>query len=292
VWLLVGGDSEIGAATHRTLASAGRPVASTTRRPQRAAADRPFLDLAQPLGDWQPPAGVRSACVFAAVARLAACADDPAGSAYVNVEQTLAVIDRLLARDIHVVFLSTNQVFAGDAPHVPAEAPASPVSAYGRQKARTEAALKERMASGAPVAILRLAKVVSPGMPLIDGWINALAAGKAVRAFHDMTMAPTPTGQVIAAITALMADRRAGIYQLTGPRDVAYSEVGRFLAERLAADPRLVTESSARDAGLPDGANPPHTTLDSSRLAELYGIDAPDAWAVIEAVDPRLRPRR
>ena len=28
----------------------------------------------------------------------------------------------------------------------------------------------------------------------------------------------------------------------------------------------------------------------SSRLAELYGIDAPDAWAVIEAVDPRLRP--
>lgn len=290
MWLLVGGDSEIGAAARRSLTAAARPVAATTRRPERVAADRPLLDLAQPLGDWQPPPGTRAACVFAAVARLAACAGDPQGSAHINVTQTLAVIDRLLARDIHVVFLSTNQVFDGQAPHVAAEAATSAVSEYGRQKARTEVALKAHMARGAPLAILRLAKVVSPGMALIDGWIGALAAGTPIRAFHDMTMAPTPTGLVVAAIEALMADRRAGIYQLTGPRDVAYSEVGRFLAERLGADARLVTESSALQAGLPAGATPPHTTLDSSRLRELYGLEAPDAWPVIEALDARLRP--
>ena len=62
-----------------------------------------------------------------------------------------------------------------------------PVSEYGRQKARTEAALRQHMDRGAPVAILRLAKVVSPDMPLIDGWIEALAAGKPIRAFRDMT---------------------------------------------------------------------------------------------------------
>ena len=231
MWLLVGGDSEIGAATCRALTAAGRPVVATTRRPERATADRPLLDLAQPLGDWQPPAGTRSACVFAAIARLAACADDPAGSAHINVTQTLAVIERLLARGIHVVFLSTNQVFDGKAANVApeAEAPTCPVSEYGRQKARTEAALREHMGRGAPVAILRLAKVASPGMALIKGWVDALTSGKPIRAFHDMTMAPTPTGLVTAAIEALMADRAHGIYQLTGPRDVAYSEVGRFL---------------------------------------------------------------
>jgi dTDP-4-dehydrorhamnose reductase len=292
VWLLIGGDTEIGAATCRALTAAGRPVAATTRRPERVTADRPLLDLARPLDDWQPPAGTRSACVFAAIARLAACAGDPAGSAHINVTQTLAVIERLLVRDIHVVFLSTNQVFDGKTPNVAPEARTCPMSEYGRQKARTEAVMGEYMARGAPVAILRLAKVASPGMALIKEWVDALTSGKPIHAFHDMTMAPTPTGLVMAAIEALMADRAQGIYQLTGPRDVIYSEIGRFLAGRLGADPRLVTESSARDAGLPEGANPPHTTLDSSRLRHRYGLEVPDAWDVIKTLDERLRVAR
>ena len=290
MWLLVGGDSEIGAAARTNFEAAGHAVVATTRRPDRAATGRPLLELSQPLGDWQPPAGTRSACVFAAVARLAACAGDPQGSAHINVTQTLGVIERLLARDILVVFLSTNQVFDGRTPNVAPDAPASPVSEYGRQKARTEAALKERMADGAPLAILRLGKVVSPGMALIDGWIGQLAAGKSIRCFRDMMMAPTPTALVVQAIEALMAERRAGIYQLTGPRDVAYSEVGRFLARQIGADSGLVTEGSAAEAGVPEGATPPNTTLDSRRLSALYGLEAPDAWDVIEAVNTRLRP--
>src|SRR5947209_20444494 len=109
--LLIGGDSEIGAATARALDRQKIAGAATTRRHGEASPQRPFLDLAAPLGDWQPPPGTSSACVFVAVARLAACAADPAGSAHVNVTQTLALVDRLLARDSHVLFLSTNQVF-------------------------------------------------------------------------------------------------------------------------------------------------------------------------------------
>src|SRR5438128_259674 len=117
MWLLVGGDSEIGAATFRALGVQKLPVATTTRRPERAALDRLILDLASPLEDWQPPAGTCAACIFAAVARLTDCSADPPGSANVNVTQTLALIDRLLARGIYVLFLSTNQVFDGNIPH-------------------------------------------------------------------------------------------------------------------------------------------------------------------------------
>ncbi len=287
--LLIGGDGEIGAAAFRALKAAGSPVAATTRRPDRAGPEQPLLDLAAPLADWQPPAGTRSACVLAAVARLADCAADPVRSAHINVTQTVALIERLIARDIHVVFLSSNQVFDGSRAHVAAEAPACPVSTYGRQKAAAEARLKELMAAGAPLAILRLAKVVSPGMALIAGWIEALLAAKPIRAFADMTMAPVPIDLVVAAIAALMADRRAGIFQLTGPRDVAYAEVGRFLARRLGAGAGLVAEGSAAEAGLPAGACPAHTTLDSSALGGLYGLEVPDAWDVIAGVDARLR---
>jgi dTDP-4-dehydrorhamnose reductase len=280
--LLVGGDSEIGTATCQYLKAHGSPVRATTRRRDRVSEERPFVDLATELGDWEPPPGTHSACILIAIARLAACAADPVGSAHINVTQTLALIDRLIARNIHVLFLSTNQVFDGLTPHVRADAPTCPVSEYGRQKARVEAALQRHRNQGASVAILRLGKVVSPVVPLICGWIESLAAGKPIQAFHDMPMAPTPIDLVIHAIAALMGERLSGIYQLTGPRDATYAEIGRFLAGCIGADPKLVTELSARDAGLPEGATPRHTTLDSSALRDRYGLQVPDIWPIIE----------
>jgi dTDP-4-dehydrorhamnose reductase len=284
MFLIVGGDSEIGAATYRAMTARGHAVVATTRRRDRVAPGRPFLDLAEPLGDWAPPPGTRAACVCAAVARLAACADDPQGSAQINVVQTLTLADRLLANDIAVLFLSTNQVFDGCTPHVPPDAPHAPASEYGRQKARTETALREHMANGAPAAILRLAKVVSDRMPLIDGWVRDLAAGKPIRAFNDMPLAPTPTDLVCTAIAALLQDRARGIFQLTGPRDVSYADVGRFLAGYLDVAPQLVNETSAYSAGLPEGATPKYTTLDSSLLRVHYGLEVPDVWDVVQRI--------
>jgi dTDP-4-dehydrorhamnose reductase len=282
VWLLVGGDSEVGAATRKWLQEAGREVAATTRRPERASAETPFLDLAVPLDRWQPPAGTRAVCIFAAVARLAACESDPAGSAHINVAQTLTLVERLVAAGIYVLHLSTNQVFDGTRPRMLPDAPTCPVSEYGRQKARAEAGILERMRRGAPVAILRLAKVLSPDTPLLRDWVAALATGAPIRPFHDMTMAPTPIEIVARAVAALMDERAPGIFQLTGPRDVSYAEVGYHLAERLRADPQLVTPVSAATMALAFGAAPPHTTLDSTHLAERYGLVAPDPFAAVE----------
>jgi nucleoside-diphosphate-sugar epimerase len=282
--ILIGGDSEIGAATARTMGERNIAGVTTTRRRDLAGAERPFLDLKAPLGDWRPPEGIRSACICVAVARLAGCAADPAGSAYINVTQTLTLIDHLLARDIHVLFLSTNQVFDGNQADVPADAPHSPISEYGRQKAQVEAALIGHRARGAPVAILRLAKVVSPHMMLIRDWIGALRQGKPIRAFHDMTMAPVPAALASDVILALMQNRAEGIFQLTGPRDVSYADTGRYLAARLGAPPLLVGETSALDNGQPVGSTPRHTTLDPSAIHEYLALKCPDAWPVIDTV--------
>jgi dTDP-4-dehydrorhamnose reductase len=289
MFLIVGGDSEIGVATFRAMRAQGQAVAATTRRRDRVATDRPFLDIAASLDDWDPPPGTQAVCLCAAVARLAACAGDPAGSAHINVTQTVALTEKLLARGIAVLFLSTNQVFDGRTPHERAAAPHSPVSEYGRQKARAEAALIRQMESGAPVAILRLAKVMSDTMPLIGGWIKDLTAAKPIRVFNDLALAPTPTDLVCAAVAALLRDRARGIFQLTGPRDVTYADIGRFLAAHFDVEPKLVTQTSAREAGLPEGATPLNTTLDSSLLRVHYGLEVPDVWDVVERVATNAR---
>ena len=279
--LIVGGDSEIGAAAYRAMQAQGIAAAATTRRSDLVSAGRPFLDLAADFDLFEPPLQTTAVCICAAIARIAACAGDPQGTAFINVDRTLALADKFLIRGIYVLFLSTNQVFDGQTPNVAPDAPYSAVSEYGRQKARTEAALRERMARGAPAGILRLAKVVSTRMTLLDGWIASLSAGKPIDAFCDMTLAPTPTELVSTAIIALLRDRLPGIFQFTGPRDVSYAEVGRFLAAYCKADLLLVKETSARSAGLPEGSTPPNTTLDSSALKERYGLVAPDVWQVL-----------
>lgn len=286
MFLIVGGDSEIGAATYRMMREQDCPVAATTRRRERVGAGRPFLDLAAPLDGWAAPSGTKAVCICAAIARMAACAADPAGTTQINVDRTLTLIDHLLARGIHVLFLSTNQVFDGRMPHVPADAPYSPISEYGRQKASTERVLRQRMACGAPAAILRLAKVVSPHMPLFDSWGSDLSAGKPISAFSDMMLAPTPTDLVCTAIGVLLEGRASGIFQLTGPRDVSYAEVAHFVATRLGAATSLIKETSASSAGLPEGATPQNTTLDSRLIRDRYGLEVPDVWQVIEKIIP------
>jgi len=79
----------------------------------------------------------------------------------------------------------------------------------------------------------------------------------------------------------MMQDCSPFIAQLSGPRDITYAEAGRFLASRIGADPRLVEPVSACDAGMPRGATPRHTTLDSSAIASKYGSTVPDAFEVI-----------
>ena len=71
-----------------------------------------------------------------------------------------------------------------------------------------------------------------------------LAKGQPIRAFSDMTMAPAETEMVAAAIAALMKDAARGIFQLTGPRDMSYFEIGRYIADKLGANRALVKESN------------------------------------------------
>jgi dTDP-4-dehydrorhamnose reductase len=283
-FLLIGGDSEIAAATSVHLRSSGIEAVATTRKPGRLGEGRIFLDLAQPLDGWSPPDGIRAACIFAAVARLADCHNDPRGSSLINVTRAIELAECLTAGRIYVLFLSTNQVFDGSRPMVRADEPRRPISEYGRQKARTEMRLEEMAEQGARVGVLRLSKIVSPGMPLLRRWEAELSAGRAVEAFGDMALAPVPVATVAATIATLMRARAPGVWQLTGPRDVSYAETADYIAKRVGADSGLVRPVSATSAGMPEGSTPRHTTLDSSALRERFGIAAADAWTTIAEV--------
>jgi dTDP-4-dehydrorhamnose reductase len=276
--LVVGADSAIGAALLRRLQADGRPVVGTSRRPNR---DRTcqYLDLAEVPEVWAGP-DVSVVYLCAALARLEDCRRDPLGSAHVNVTGTVRLAEQLTARGAFVVFLSTNHVFDGTRPHRKIDEPTSPCNEYGRQKAEAE----RRLLQLPGVAVVRLTKVLGEANPLFAGWLAGLAQGRRIQPFCDMVMAPVPLETVTAVLQRLGERRRAGVWHLSGERDVSYAEAARWGARVIGADAGLIEPVTTRLA-LPSAEEPArHTTLDIDLLPELLGVAVPDvATSVCDA---------
>lgn len=277
--LVVGGDSMIGAALAQALRRDGCPVLATTRRTDGESADGPFLDLSDP--DPRPPvvdaamATGSVAYLCAAVARLQDCRRDPAGAAAVNVRGMVTVARRLLEQGVALLYLSTNQVLDGRTPWPSADAPRAPATVYGCQKAEAEAAILELSGNGPPVAALRLTKVVHPGMPLFDGWIASLKAGKPITPFADMAVAPVHVRTVVTAARAIGEGGGNGIFQLSASADVTYADLARHIARRIGCDEGLVRPVSWMSMGPSFEPPAPCTALDCSRLMDVFGVAAP-----------------
>ena len=124
-------------------------------------------------------------------------------------------------------------------------------------------------------------------MPLIRGWIDALTRqSRSALSRHD---AGAGTDRLVStAIAALLQDRPAAYFSSPGlamsatPTSAAISPPGLRPTQNSSRKP-------ARWAGLPDGATPLHTTLDSSLLRAHYGLEVPDVWDVVERVATNTR---
>lgn len=286
VWI-VGGDSRIGRALAGRLARSGVPTVATTRRaepghsgPDGAGSDRVRLDLDGDVSGFVPPDGVAAVVLCAAVTAQARCREDWERSWRVNVENTLRVAGAFRRRGALVVFPSSNLVFDGSRPFRRPGERASPVCAYGRLKAEAEAALLAR--GGA--AVVRLTKVVPPDFPLFARWAADLRAGRPIRPFADMAVAPVTPDAVVAALLAVCVTRAEGIHHISGDADVTYGDAARRLAARLGAPAELVQSASWREAGLDAGEVPDYATLDMAETAVRLGCDPVPLEAVLDGL--------
>lgn len=283
--LIVGGDGKVGRALLAHLAQAGQPVVSTSRRPAPGAGVLP-LDLAGDVSQWSIPEGLSGAVICAAVPLIDACETDPVGTSRINVTGTLALVRRLIERNVFTVFLSTNQVFDGEMPQTPAATPQSPRSEYGRQKTRVE---QELSTLGEQVAVVRFAKILEPAAPLLVRWRDALREGRTIEPFVDMNMAPVPLATAVSTLRLIVDRRAGGIWQVSGDRDVNYAEAAGMLAGMLAADRSLIRPIGAKESGRVTAHLPAHTTLCVDRLRQEFGIEPPPTvWTIGHALSEIL----
>lgn len=277
--LIVGIDSVIGRALGSALDARGYDVIGTTRR-TGGDTSALFLDLAQDITNWQPPAGV-SVAVLVAAADQQGCIRDPAGSRRVNVDNTLQLSRRLIAVGARIVFPSTNLVFACDRPSQAAGSEYRPLNEYAAQKIEVEQRLLE---SGGAVSICRLAKLLTAELPLMAAWLRDLAARQPIMAFSDLNIAPVSLGYTAEFLARVIARKETGVLQISGAEELTYCDFARGLARsmRLPAELILCRDSHAVGVSLP--AAPRHPSLDASRTKEALGLAPQPVQQVLDEI--------
>lgn len=270
--LVVGMNGTIGSALYHRLQGLHASVVGTTQRTGMPAHDSVrYLNLSDP-STFDLVGQYDVAYFCAGICRMAACESDPIGTAQINIDASLALAKYLAAQGTFIIYLSTNQVFSGEDAFVKADAKASPLNEYGRQKARIEALLREHIEQ---LAIVRLAKVVEPGFKLITDWISALNQNQPVRAFQDMILAPVTLRQVIDILIKIGNKMKSGTYQISGSEDISYYQLALILANWLKRPPELIQPVIASEAGIQKTFLPRFTTMDCSSIIADFNESPP-----------------
>jgi hypothetical protein len=169
-------------------------------------------------------------------------------------------------------------VFDGSHRFVHAHAPLTPQTEYGRHKAVVEQQVLEFGGRG---AVIRLSKVLEPGFPLFQQWIESLRNGNIIHPFSDHRFAPVPIRFVAAVLERLLESRCSGVLQVSAREEITYAQAAHFIAARIGAPQELVQPISSREIR-PDLILPRHTTLDIQRLTDELGLEPPGVWSTIE----------
>ena len=248
--IVAGATGAIGRALTARLRDEGRHVIGISRTADGR--DDVRLDLTVPSSSWPawPAADVTYICIGAG--GLEACERDPAGTRRVHVEAVAAVARHAAAAGSRVVFLSSSHVFDGTWPVARTMDPRRPQTAYGRQKAEAELAVRAQPGA----AVLRCSKILGPGDPRLAAWRAELLAGRPVAAFDDLNAAPLWIGDAVTALIGIGDAREAGTFQLSGRDAVSYFSIALALATHLGVDASLVRRASAEAAGVPPSFRP------------------------------------
>jgi dTDP-4-dehydrorhamnose reductase len=163
----------------------------------------------------------------------------------------------------HVVHVSTDYVFGGDATEPYREdAPTGPIGAYGRSKLAGELAVEN--AAPASHAIVRTAWVFGPhGKNFVDTMLRLGGERDEVTVVDDQLGCPTYTGHLAAALVAIAAARTHGVLHVAGGGACTWWDLAVATFER-AGLAVTVHRGSSADLGRP-APRPAYSVLRSTR---------------------------
>src|SRR5579883_780225 len=122
------------------------------------------------------------------------------------------------------------------------------------------------------LSVVRLTKILAPGVSPLPAWFAAWARGEVVTPFSDLTFAPMSARFVGEALATIGEKRVSGNLHLSGAENVTYVDLAEAFARKLAIDARLIAPTTAVERGINILFKPRYSGLGMSRTTRLTGI--------------------
>ncbi len=272
-FLVTGANGLVGSRLCSLLAASGHGAAGLGLGPKRVAYDLEYYpcDITEPTRLEEVYRSIEPEVVIhsAAMTELDACERDPQAAHAVNVQATEAIANLAQQTGAHLVYVSTDYVFDGEAgPYSEEDAP-NPRGVYAESKYKAEQAVQTLCSSW---TIARPAIVYGwppAGHANFGSWVlSKLLKGETVPLFEDQFVSPSFVGNVAAMLVELGERCLPGIWHTSGSQVVDRVSFGQALCETMGFDAGLLRPVKLAEMNLAS-PRPRHSGLETSKAAQI-----------------------
>lgn len=200
-----------------------------------------------------------------------------------NIAGTYHVAREAAAWDARLVHVSTDVVFDGEQGSYVEEDPPSPITPYGRSKARAE----EMVEQAGPEAVIVRTSLIYGWRPEVDRhtrWmLDKLAGDEVVRLFTDELRCPIWVESLAAALVELAEMDLTGRLHVAGAQALDRYAFGQRVLRFHGVDPAPLVPALSRESGL---SRPLDCTLDISHAQALLSTPLPGVDEVLGRHSP------
>lgn len=205
----------------------------------------------------------------AAMTNVDACELDPAECRKHNVQAVVNLCEAARAVDAHLIHLSTDFIFDGEAGPYSEEDEPRPLSIYGQSKLDAEHAVMNAGLRRWAIARTIIVYGIAPGLSRSNVvlWAKgALEKGQPINVVHDQWRMPTLAEDLADGCIAIAKERATGIYNLSGPDGMSILELVQRVGKFFGLDASVVRPIDSASLNQP-AKRPPRTgfILDKAR---------------------------
>lgn len=240
--------------------------------------NHPFIDLSYSVKSYDLPQNISHAFICAARTSIEECRLNPKEAHIINVQQTEVLAKQLVCQGSRVIFLSSDAVYDGSKPYREPSEDYSPITEYGKQKAEIE---KRLLKLSDKITIVRLTKVLSCQSLLIAEWIKDLKNNINIYPYNNMMLSPVSLSFVTDVLANCINTECSGIIQVSGSADISYAKLAKQLAASMNIPMNLIHPVERQV----NGRLPLYSSLDTSRLQEVFGMSPPSLEDTIQAIN-------
>lgn len=192
------------------------------------------------------------------------CEQNPAISKAVNVTATTQLAEYCQARQIPLIFTSTDLVFSGEnAPYKETTTPA-PLSIYGQHKWEAEQAILDRHPQATIARMPLLYGDARYGKNFFTDWVKKLETGQVIGAFTDEFRTPVDGESAARGLLQLLLRQAEGIWHLGGQESLSRYDFAFQLAVAMELPTSLLRPALRTQVPMP-APRPENVSLNSEK---------------------------